>query len=67
MTIDFPAKITGYTTYVCEACKKPDFIPTWCELRIPEFEGFMSTTPTECPYKMTFGPNWVKYKDEVIE
>lgn len=63
MTNDFPPKIRGFSTYVCRACEHVDDFPTHCVLRVPEFEGFYSATPSACPYKMTFEVEW----EEVVE
>lgn len=58
MTIDFPPKICGYTTYICRACEHFYDLPASCVLRVPEFEGYYSATPSGCPYKMAFDTEW---------
>ena len=66
MTGDF-SKLRGFSYYICRACNCPGF-ETHCVLRVPEFEGFFSTIPTGCPYKMSaFDVKWELNTMEVIE
>lgn len=62
MTNDFPPKIRGFSTYTCKACDYSDF-KTYCILCVPEFEGYSSSLPSACPYKMTFETKWEKVKE----
>lgn len=65
MTEDFKPKLRGFSTYICRACEHyNDLFETQCVLRVPEFEGFYSATPSACPYQMTFDVEWEEVVDE---